>query len=187
MNEDKKELRSKRKDIKKERKKLKDLDVEDTWNTFIHDMEQQAKQEPVHPLTTYARHLEKRLRNLYKEKQLIDAEKSRLEKELYGRREDLVVEAPLNILTQKIINMNTEEIDVSFIHELERRIREIVTEKQKSEAEKIRLEEELELRKYEFKVNDFLTLKLEDNKTFIYVKGKKFIQCIRLFLQISPQ
>ena len=39
----------------------------------------------------------------------------------------------------------------------------------------------------EFIVNEFLTLKLEDNKTFIYVKGEKFIQCIRLFLQIPPQ
>jgi len=187
MNEDKKELRWKRKDIKKERKKLKDLGVEDTWNTFIHDMEQQAKQEPVDPLISFARHLEERLRNLYKEKQLIDTEKSRLEKELHGRRKDLDVEAPSNILPQKAINKNTEEIDVSYIRELVRRIREIFTENQKSEAERIRLEEELELRKYEFKVNDFLTLKLEDNKTFIYVKGKKFIQCIRLFLQITSQ
>ena len=39
----------------------------------------------------------------------------------------------------------------------------------------------------EFKVNDLLTLKIEDNKTFIYIKGKKFIQCMRLFLQIPPQ
>ena len=39
----------------------------------------------------------------------------------------------------------------------------------------------------QFQVNEFLTLKLEDDKTFIYIKGKKFIQCIRLFLQISPQ
>lgn len=28
---------------------------------------------------------------------------------------------------------------------------------------------------YEFKVNDFITLKLEDKKTVIYVAGKKFL------------
>ncbi len=37
----------------------------------------------------------------------------------------------------------------------------------------------------EFKVNEYLTLKLEDDKTFIYVKGQRFLQCIRLVLQIS--
>lgn len=37
-----------------------------------------------------------------------------------------------------------------------------------------------------FEVNEFLTLRLEDDKTFIYIKGKKFIQCMRLFLQIKP-
>ena len=29
----------------------------------------------------------------------------------------------------------------------------------------------------EYKINEFLTLKLENGKTVIYVKGKKFIQC----------
>ena len=42
-------------------------------------------------------------------------------------------------------------------------------------------------RDQQFKVNEFLTVKLEDDKTFIYIKGKKFIQCIRLLLQIPPQ
>lgn len=36
----------------------------------------------------------------------------------------------------------------------------------------------------EFRVNEYLTLKLEDNKTFIYVNNKRFLQCIRLILQI---
>ncbi len=34
----------------------------------------------------------------------------------------------------------------------------------------------------EFKVNDFLTLKLESNKTIIYVKGKQFQQCMYLLI-----
>ncbi|KKL09026.1 hypothetical protein LCGC14_2569970, partial [marine sediment metagenome] len=38
-----------------------------------------------------------------------------------------------------------------------------------------------------FIVNEVLTLKLIDNKTFIYINGEKFIQCMRLFLQIPPQ
>lgn len=36
----------------------------------------------------------------------------------------------------------------------------------------------------EYRINEFLTLKLEDQKTFIYVKGKKFLQCLRLILNI---
>lgn len=38
-----------------------------------------------------------------------------------------------------------------------------------------------------FKVNDYLTLKLEDGKTFIYIQGKKFLQCMRLVLNILPE
>ena len=36
----------------------------------------------------------------------------------------------------------------------------------------------------EFKVNDYITLKLEDGKTIIYVKGKRFDQCKYLLLNI---
>lgn len=36
----------------------------------------------------------------------------------------------------------------------------------------------------EFKVNEYITLKLEEKITFIYVKGKKFRHCMRLVLQI---
>lgn len=39
----------------------------------------------------------------------------------------------------------------------------------------------------EFIINDFITLKLENDETFIYVKKKRFIQCIRLTLTISEQ
>jgi len=34
------------------------------------------------------------------------------------------------------------------------------------------------------KINEFITLKLENGKTFIYVNGKRFLQCIRLILNI---
>ena len=36
----------------------------------------------------------------------------------------------------------------------------------------------------EFKINEFLTLKLQDYKTIIYVKGQEFIQCKHLLLNI---
>ena len=36
----------------------------------------------------------------------------------------------------------------------------------------------------EFKVNNFITLKLEQGKTFIYINERKFMQCIRLVLHI---
>jgi hypothetical protein len=36
----------------------------------------------------------------------------------------------------------------------------------------------------EFIVNEYLSLKLKRNKTIIYVNGKRFMQCIRLVLQI---
>ncbi len=37
----------------------------------------------------------------------------------------------------------------------------------------------------EFKINKYITLKLERGKTFIYVNGKRFLQCIRLVLNIQ--
>jgi len=36
----------------------------------------------------------------------------------------------------------------------------------------------------DFKINDFITLKLEDEKTYIYIKGERFRPCMRLILQI---
>ena len=37
----------------------------------------------------------------------------------------------------------------------------------------------------EYKINDILTVKLEDGQTYIYVKNKRFLQCIRLILDIE--
>ena len=37
----------------------------------------------------------------------------------------------------------------------------------------------------EFKINDFITLKLEGNSTVIYVDGKEFKHCKYLLLKIS--
>ncbi|MFX1572856.1 MAG: leucine-rich repeat domain-containing protein [Promethearchaeota archaeon] len=37
---------------------------------------------------------------------------------------------------------------------------------------------------FEYKINDFITLKLENGKTVIYVKGEKFLQCKYLLIEI---
>ena len=39
----------------------------------------------------------------------------------------------------------------------------------------------------EYKINEFLALKLEEGKTNIYIKGKKFLQCKRLAINIPNQ
>lgn len=39
----------------------------------------------------------------------------------------------------------------------------------------------------EFKVNDYVSLRLEDGKTVIYVAGKRFKQCINLLIDISVE
>lgn len=39
----------------------------------------------------------------------------------------------------------------------------------------------------EFKINDFIMLKLEDGKTNIYVLGEEFIQCKYLLINIPVQ
>ena len=41
--------------------------------------------------------------------------------------------------------------------------------------------------KYVFKANEYLTLKLEHDQTYIYVKGVRFLQCIRLVLDIQKK
>lgn len=46
---------------------------------------------------------------------------------------------------------------------------------------------EYKIPRNEYRINEYITLKLEEKKTFIYIKGKKFMQCIRLTLLIPPQ
>ncbi len=40
---------------------------------------------------------------------------------------------------------------------------------------------------FEYKINEYITLKLEKGKTVIYVKGKKFIQCKYLLIEIPKE
>ena len=40
---------------------------------------------------------------------------------------------------------------------------------------------------FEKKINDYISLKLENGKTYIYVNGKRFIQCIQLILNIQKE
>jgi len=39
----------------------------------------------------------------------------------------------------------------------------------------------------EYKINDYITLKLEKSKTVIYIKDEKFIQCKYLLIEISKE
>lgn len=59
----------------------------------------------------------------------------------------------MRLLYPRVYERIDDKVDINYIHNLERRFfpRKI------------------------FKVNDYLTLKLEDNRTFIYIKGKKFL------------
>ena len=41
--------------------------------------------------------------------------------------------------------------------------------------------------KREFTINEFLTLKLQGRKTYIYVAGEKFIQCRFLMLNLPVE
>lgn len=40
---------------------------------------------------------------------------------------------------------------------------------------------------HEFRINEHLSLKLENNKTFIYIDNKKIIQCIRVFIETHDE
>ncbi len=91
-------------------------------------------------------------------------------------------------LKERYIKQRLKDLeDLSVKLEEERKKKKL----SKAEIKKLHIELSKEMdsrkKKLEFKINDFLTLKLENNKTFIYIKGKRFIQCIRLFLQIPPQ
>jgi len=60
-------------------------------------------------------------------------------------------------------------------------------------AAKKNLAKKIEYNKYkpvpilEKKINQYITLRLEHGRTFIYVNGKRFIQCIRLILNIPKE
>ena len=58
-----------------------------------------------------------------------------------------------------------------------------IKRKRRREDEEFILEKE----SIEYKINEFLSLKLEGGKTQIYVKGRMFLQCKRLVLDISKK
>ena len=39
----------------------------------------------------------------------------------------------------------------------------------------------------EYKINDFLSIRLEFDRTYIYVNGRRFISCIHLLINIATQ
>jgi len=98
------------------------------------------------------------------------------------------LESKLQFLYLRVYERIDDKIDINYINNLERKLENSL----KSIARKISLARIKDSRspllaRKVFKVNDLLTLKLEHNKTFIYIKGERFIQCVRLSLQIPPQ
>ena len=39
----------------------------------------------------------------------------------------------------------------------------------------------------EFRINDYITLKLENGKTYIYINNKRYIQCLKLLLTLRKE
>lgn len=193
MNEEKKELKLEKRDVKERLRNLKDLDLElknidfeITWDEFIESIDQQTKAKiKGNYLVPYARYLEsklgdlvRKLSDLYTKIKVIDSEKRRPDKQPHRQDKDIKN-------TPRVYKRIDDKVDINHISDLERRLHVSYTKIQLLNTEFNR--QRSKKKKLEFKVNDFLTLKLEDNKTFIYIKGKRFIQCIRLILQIPPQ
>ncbi|TKJ23111.1 MAG: hypothetical protein CEE43_05175 [Promethearchaeota archaeon Loki_b32] len=188
------EVKKRLKELKDLGVKLEELGVEISWNTFIESVDQHTKAKiKGNYLIPYARYLENRLRDLvtilgrfHGKIQIIKAELTRLEMNFHKREKSVKP-------TPSVYERIDDKVDINYIQGLERRLHnfydKIQLSKAKIEKLHIDLSKERASRKkrLEFKINDFLTLKLENNRTFIYIKGKKFIQCIRLFLEIQPQ
>ncbi|MFW9939770.1 MAG: hypothetical protein ACFFFT_01925 [Candidatus Thorarchaeota archaeon] len=187
MSEDKKKLSLEKWEVEKRLKNLQDLDIEITWDAFFITINEYTKAKiKDNYLIPYARYLEEKLRDLLPELRSLDFKRIKLEMALYRKRRS--AKNPL-----KVYERIDDKVDINYICDLERRMRDFHTKilllKTKNEKLKLELQKKLPsiFKAVEFKVNDFLALKLEGNRTFIYIKGKRFIQCIRLFLQIPPQ
>ncbi|GAG32110.1 unnamed protein product, partial [marine sediment metagenome] len=163
------------KQVRRRLEKLKELKVKSeriniviTWDSFIEYIHRETRKKiEGNYLIIYARYLEDNLHYLYDE--FMDMRRT--------RRFRMVVKPP-----SRVYERIDDKIDIEYISNLERRLsifyKKIELLKKEIDSSKLKLE---------FIVNDFITLKLENNRTFIYIKGKRFIQCIRLFLQISPE
>lgn len=121
-------------------------------------------------LTTYTRHLEKRLRNLETEKQLIDAERLKLEKELKNLRNeiDLLREPPL--ITATIIHVLDDSRAIvksssgpDFIVSIGKRIK----------SENLRSGMEVALNQRTFSISEMLSLQLDP-----FIRGMELIDSI---------
>ncbi|MFX1481199.1 MAG: hypothetical protein ACFFCI_24220 [Promethearchaeota archaeon] len=96
-------------------------------------------------------------------------------------------ESKIRLLYEKsgVYERIDDKIDLDYIYNLEKRFVTLIGRmKFLSIAERFYRDNYAKQNKLEFKVNDLLTLKLENDKTFIYINEKRFIQCLRLLLQI---
>ncbi|KKN10657.1 hypothetical protein LCGC14_1034420 [marine sediment metagenome] len=200
MIENQKVKRLEKRQARKRLKKLKDLDADITWKAFFETIDKftLAKIKGNY-LIPYARYLEEKLRDLLPKIQAKDAERRRLEEKLHKKRR------PKRVL--KVYERIDNKVDINYVCTLERRLRDFYTKIRalKSINEKLRIKtqekhhveplfnifDQWKNRKssslkptLEKKLNEYITLRMEHGKTFIYVNEKRFIQCIRLVLNI---
>ena len=160
MNGNKKIITLKKRDIEERLKKLQYLDSKITWDAFFATIDEYTKaQIKKNYLIPYARYLERKLRDLLP--------KMRTVLNIYERIDD--------------------KVEMNYICDLERKLRDFHTkirlELLKKHPVKYRRPSEIRPT-LEKKINDYISLKMVNNKTLIYVNGKRFIQCIRLILNI---
>ena len=87
------------------------------------------------------------------------------------------LESKLRPIHPRVYERIDDKVDIKYIRNLEKRFFLV----RKYFPKTTRIPEK------EYKINEYITLKLEDKRTQIYVNGKKFLQCMGLFLQIPPQ
>lgn len=89
--------------------------------------------------------------------------------------EDVFIK-PIKMICSEFFFLKEERISEALSKIKEERISEALSKPK----------EDLEVSKL-YEINEFLTLKLENGKTNLYVKGRLFIQCKRLVLNITKQ
>ena len=190
-----KQVRERLKKLKVLRVKLARINFVITWDSFIKYIHQEtSKKIEGNYSIIYARYLEDNLHELYDK--FMDMRRT--------RRSAMVVKSP-----SRVYERIDDKIDIKYISNLERRlgifykkIKLLKKEINSSEAAKSLLKKKLLQNKQiseniailqrrtnivEKKVNEYITVRLEYGKTYIYVNGKRFIQCIRLILNIPKE
>jgi len=182
-----KQVRERLKKLKELRVKLARINVVITWDSFIEYIHRETRKKiEGNYLIIYTRYLEDNLHYLYDEFMAMRR----------TRRSATVVKPP-----SRVYERIDDKIDIGYISNLERRLSiyykkiELLKKNSLNNQWKKKLLNNKRISEnittlprrtniVEKKVNEYITVRLEYGKTYIYVNGKKFIQCIRLILNI---